>query len=158
MPVMDGIEATKRLRQLPDGQVVKIVAVTASAFKEQQQEILDAGMDDFVRKPYRFDEIYDCLARQLQVEYRYDVDQSTPIDAALAVDAAALSALPATLRQQLRDALLSLDCERIAQVIERIGDVDPVLAKALAQCADTFDYSPILNALNADLAAAEQSR
>ena len=158
MPVMDGIEATKRLRQLPDGQAVKIVAVTASAFKEQQQEILDAGMDDFVRKPYRFDEIYDCLARQLQVEYRYDVDQSTPIDAALAVDAATLSALPATLRQQLRDALLSLDCERIARAIERIGDVDPVSAQALAQCADTFDYSPILNALNADLAAAEQSR
>jgi CheY-like chemotaxis protein len=66
MPVMDGLEATEHLRRLPDGQAVKIVAVTASAFKEQQQEILDAGMDDFVRKPYRFDEIYDCLTRQIR--------------------------------------------------------------------------------------------
>ena len=53
MPVMDGMEATRRIRALPDGQDVKIVAVTASAFKEQRQEMLDAGMDNFVRKPYR---------------------------------------------------------------------------------------------------------
>ena len=65
MPVMDGVEATRRIRALPDGQAVKIVAVTASAFKEQRQEMLDAGMDDFVRKPYRFHEIYDCMAKQL---------------------------------------------------------------------------------------------
>ena len=54
MPVMDGIEATRRIRQLPGGKDVKIVAVTASAFKEQRRKLLDAGMDDFVRKPYRF--------------------------------------------------------------------------------------------------------
>ena len=71
MPVMDGIEATKRIRLLPGGQRVKIVAVTASAFKDQQQELLGAGMDDFVRKPYRVEEIYECLSRQLGLKYVY---------------------------------------------------------------------------------------
>ncbi|HTY98447.1 MAG TPA: response regulator, partial [Rhodocyclaceae bacterium] len=71
MPVMDGLEATRRIRSLPDGGKVKIVAVTASAFKDQQDEMLAAGMDDFVRKPYRFGEIYDCLARQLGLKYIY---------------------------------------------------------------------------------------
>jgi CheY-like chemotaxis protein len=75
MPVMDGIEATQRIRELPDGREVKIVAVTASAFKEQQQEMFDAGMDDFVRKPYRFEEIYDCLSKQLGVRFVYKSDQ-----------------------------------------------------------------------------------
>jgi CheY-like chemotaxis protein len=45
-------------RQLPNGLVVKIVAVTASVFMEQREEILHAGMDDFLRKPYRTNEIY----------------------------------------------------------------------------------------------------
>ncbi len=71
MPVMDGVEATRRIRQLPGGKEVKIVAVTAPAFMEQRQELLNAGMDDFVRKPYRFDEIYDSLARQVGVKYLY---------------------------------------------------------------------------------------
>ena len=71
MPIMDGVEATLRIRELSGGRQVKIVAVTASAFREQQQEMLAAGMDDFVSKPYRFGEIYDCLARQLGLKYVY---------------------------------------------------------------------------------------
>ena len=57
MPVMDGIEATQRIRALPGGKDVKIVAVTASAFMEQRDEMLVAGMDNFVRKPYRLSEL-----------------------------------------------------------------------------------------------------
>ena len=43
MPVMDGYEATRRIRGLPGGDTVKIVAITASAFKEQRSDILAAG-------------------------------------------------------------------------------------------------------------------
>jgi CheY-like chemotaxis protein len=71
MPVMDGIEATRRIRELAGGRQVKIVAVTASAFREQQQETLAAGMDDFVSKPYHFGDIYDCLGRHLGLKYVY---------------------------------------------------------------------------------------
>jgi PAS domain S-box-containing protein len=69
MPKMDGLEATRRIRELPGGREVKIVAVTASAFMEQRVEMLDAGIDEFVRKPYRFNEIYECLTKQLGVQY-----------------------------------------------------------------------------------------
>lgn len=71
MPVMDGAEATKTIRAMPGGDEVKIVAVTASVFREQQNELFDAGMDDVLRKPYRFHEIYDCLARHLGLKYIY---------------------------------------------------------------------------------------
>jgi len=83
MPVMDGEEATRRIRRLPGGDKVRIVAITASAFKEERQEMFDAGMDDVVAKPYRFDEIYDCLTRQLGVRYIFaDHRESTvpPVD------------------------------------------------------------------------------
>lgn len=71
MPLMDGDEATRRIRRLPGGDKVKIVAVTASAFKEEQQQMLDAGMNGFISKPFNLDEIYDCLSRQLGLRYAY---------------------------------------------------------------------------------------
>ncbi|MEW5787048.1 MAG: ATP-binding protein [Pseudomonadota bacterium] len=77
MPVMDGLEATRRIRQLPGGGEIRIVAVTASVFKEEEQDIRAAGMDDLIRKPYRFSEIYDCLTRQLGL--RFIRAENTPL-------------------------------------------------------------------------------
>jgi CheY-like chemotaxis protein/anti-sigma regulatory factor (Ser/Thr protein kinase) len=71
MPVMNGDAAARIIRTLPEGDIVKIVAVTASVFREQQQELLEAGMDDVLRKPYQFREIYDCLSRHLGLKYVY---------------------------------------------------------------------------------------
>ena len=71
MPVMDGVEATKRIRALPGGREISIVALTASVFSEEQQVLFDAGIDEFLSKPYRFDEICDCMARRLGMKYIY---------------------------------------------------------------------------------------
>jgi len=148
MPVMDGIEATRRIRQLPGGDKVKIVAVTASVFKEQKPEILAAGMDDYVRKPYLFNEIYDCLARQLGVEYRY---RSVPVqrEAPNTLTPSVLAGLDAGLSTELREALESLDRERIDSAIGQIAKKDPALAESLGRIADKFDYPVILQALAA---------
>jgi len=67
MPLMDGYESTRRIRALSGGDNVKIVALTASAFREQYEQILAAGCDDMVLKPYRAQEIYDTLAKQLDL-------------------------------------------------------------------------------------------
>jgi CheY-like chemotaxis protein len=146
MPVMDGDEAA-RIRCLPEGDKVKIVAVMASAFKEEQQEMLDAGMDDFVTKPYRFDEIYDCLARQLGVRYLY---QGVPEEKEAPVDLTPemLAALPEALRRELRAALESLETEATRAVIRQVGTHDPLVANALSRFAQEFDYQTVLNALD----------
>ena len=52
MPVMDGIEATRQLRQLPQFNDLPIVALTAGAFKSQQDAARAAGMNDFISKPF----------------------------------------------------------------------------------------------------------
>lgn len=146
MPAMDGIEACRRIRALPGGQAVRIVAVTASAFREQQQELFEAGMDDFVRKPYRFGEVYDCLARQLGLcfIYREAVAPSRP---APEPPVERLAGLPASLRQDLQAALESLDGERIEAAIGRIAEADAETAAALTRLAGEFDYQAILNGL-----------
>jgi len=149
MPVMDGIEATQRLRRLPGGRDLKIVAVTASAFKEQQQEMLDAGMDDFVRKPYRLDEIYECLARQLGIEYLYAASQTDEEIRFGELTPPMLSELPFSMREQLKDALVNLDSERIANLIRQISERNATLGRTLTHLADYFDYPKILAALDA---------
>ncbi len=83
MPVMDGLEAAKIIRTLPGGQNVKIVAVTASVFDEQREEMLAGGMDDVVRKPYEIDDIYDRMSRLLGAKFAFgDPRAATRGDAA----------------------------------------------------------------------------
>jgi signal transduction histidine kinase/CheY-like chemotaxis protein len=147
VPVLSGMEATKRIRAMDGGRAVKIAAVTASAFDIERDEVLAAGFDDFLRKPFRQREIFDCMARHLGVRYIYATEQEekTPVPATLLSDD--LAALPWTLREDLKNAVLSLDHERIVQVVVRISEQDSLVGSALQSLADNLAYSPILTAL-----------
>jgi signal transduction histidine kinase/ActR/RegA family two-component response regulator len=71
LPLMDGLETTRRIRSLDGGRDVRIAGVSASAFPSEREEILAAGLDDFVRKPYVPNDIFDCMARHIGVRYAY---------------------------------------------------------------------------------------
>jgi len=51
MPEMDGIEATRRIRQIPDREPLSIIAMTANALAEESSRCLATGMNDFISKP-----------------------------------------------------------------------------------------------------------
>lgn len=63
MPVMDGYEATRQLRTLPQGSDLPVVALTAGAFRAQQEAAQEAGMNAFVAKPFDVEELIATIQR-----------------------------------------------------------------------------------------------
>jgi len=144
MPVMDGYTATKAICKLAGGDQVKILAVTASVFKEQRDNILDAGCDDLVCKPVRESEIFDAIARLLKVEYLYnDATEDQASGEALELTKEILSELPTELLDELRHAALVLDRVAMAALIQRTRNHAPETAKGLQQIVDDFQFEKL---------------
>lgn len=84
MPHMDGIETTKRIRQTELNLGTPIIAVTAHAFKEEQDRLLASGMDDYLPKPIDLSDLVDLISRWCsQVEEPLDGEQHFDWDLAL---------------------------------------------------------------------------
>ena len=143
MPVMDGYEATRQIRQRSGGDAVPIIAITASALSEQRQEILSAGCNDMVTKPFQESEIFETMARLLDIEYIYETEvPSDHIDGTY-LTSAMLSDLSPELLQDLNDACLTLNSESILGVITRIESEVPDVAKGLQNLLDNFQIGRI---------------
>ena len=68
MPIMDGLEATRRIRALPraDAKTIPIIALTANAFESDIRASMDAGMDAHLAKPTDTDCLYSTLKRLIE--------------------------------------------------------------------------------------------
>jgi CheY-like chemotaxis protein len=149
MPGMDGYEAVRQIRQCPGGDTVPIIAITASAFSEQRQEILAAGCDDMVIKPFRSHEIFETMDRVLDIEYIYEeADEAEPGQMPMVeLTTAMLAGLPEELLQELRQETLVLNIEAISAVIDRIEPLAPDTAKGLREMVENFQMGRILELL-----------
>ncbi|NJL60462.1 MAG: response regulator [Desulfobacteraceae bacterium] len=150
MPVMDGYEATRRIRNTAKGQATAIIAFTASAFEEERSVVLSAGCNDFLRKPFREAELFDIMSRHLGIRYIYDEDEALPDsgqtkkDHRNALTPEAFSALSPEIVKDLENAAIRGDINRIAELIRQISDDNAALADALTDLSDEFEYTEIL--------------
>jgi len=70
MPNLDGLEATRQIRALPGYRDTPILAMTANAFVEDRAGCLDAGMNDFLIKPFNPDMLFSTLIKYLDQRAR----------------------------------------------------------------------------------------
>jgi signal transduction histidine kinase/ligand-binding sensor domain-containing protein/CheY-like chemotaxis protein len=153
MPVMDGYEATRRIKATVQGQATVIVALTASALEEDRRLILSEGCDDYVRKPFREEALFEVLQRHLGAVFVYgDEAGETAVAApelptAKPIDPITLAALPAEWRAALRQAALLGYLERITALLDELRPQQPALARQLRLLADNYDHNAILDLL-----------
>jgi signal transduction histidine kinase/DNA-binding NarL/FixJ family response regulator len=144
MPVLDGFAAIRKIRTLPGGEAVKIVAVTASVLEERHEEILACGCEEVVRKPFQDHEIFESMARQLGVKYLYkDRGAEAALKQGINLTAEMLAELPPDLIQDLGETTLVLNREAILEVIERIAEHAPDTAENLRALVANFQLGQI---------------
>jgi CheY-like chemotaxis protein len=66
MPVMDGFEAARRIRELKHGKEMPIIAMTADAMKGVKEQVVEAGMDSYITKPFDPIQLFGILQRLIQ--------------------------------------------------------------------------------------------
>ncbi|MFZ6756557.1 response regulator [Undibacterium sp. Ji50W] len=80
MPIMDGYEATRQLRALPNADKLPVVALTAGAFKMQQEAAHEAGMDAFVAKPFNVEELITVIQKLTHYQSPQSLQSPMPED------------------------------------------------------------------------------
>jgi signal transduction histidine kinase/CheY-like chemotaxis protein/streptogramin lyase len=145
MPVMDGYEAVRQIRQCSGGDTVPIIAITASAFGEQRPDILAVGCNDMVIKPFQAHEIFEAMGRFLNIEYIYEEkSEAAPArQLELELTSAMLAEIPVELLQELRETTLELNHEAILKVIDRIEALSPDTAKGLRMLVNDFQMGKL---------------
>ncbi|MBW4465118.1 MAG: PAS domain-containing protein [Pegethrix bostrychoides GSE-TBD4-15B] len=143
MPGIDGYEATRQIRAAAGSETTKIIALTASAFEEQQETILAAGCDDLVRKPFQEAIIFDKMAEHLGLRYLYEEQLISGAPVTLTTDMLAM--MPADWIAQLHQAALYTDEPEIISLIEKIPDSHTAMKNTLINWVNNFRCDKILD-------------
>ena len=154
MPILDGLEATRLIKADPQGQNTVVIALTASAFADQRQTFFNVGCDDFIRKPFQQQELFEKISHHLGVQYLYasvtDDLQANPIRKEKSPQLsksslqAGLAQMSEEWRQKLRRSALEGNDAGIFYLLEEMSSEQADLKNAIAQIALNFDFDQIL--------------
>ena len=151
MPVMDGLEATRRIKADPRGKETVIVVLTASAMDDDRRAVLQSGADDFLTKPCREDELLEKMRALLNIAYDYEEmsgNESEPAAGVSALSAERLGQLPLELVEELRNATLSGNKRLLDKLILKVRETgDAGSAHALQELADNYEYDALTQLL-----------
>ncbi|HSN96812.1 MAG TPA: ATP-binding protein [Candidatus Nanopelagicales bacterium] len=147
MPLLDGYEATRRIKGTERGQTTVVVGMTASAFEHNRAQVLAVGCDDFLRKPYRDHEICEKIGLHLGAEFLYEdvrISLAPPPMPAEGDLLAATAALPAEWRAELITAATRLDRKATTAMLDIIRMQDPGLAEAMLELVRQYRFDRVL--------------
>jgi|GEM_PF-1072964 len=144
MPEMDGITATREIRKIVSSVRPAIVALTAHAYTDEQKEMIDAGCDAFIAKPYKDQQIFDTLAKHLPITITYapeneDSDQIRQSD----IQALSLNTIDVDILKKIKLAAQDGDLSSIRQLLKPFPDV----AKILLPVAEAYRFDIVVDTI-----------
>ncbi|WP_094673168.1 PAS domain S-box protein [Hydrocoleum sp. CS-953] len=152
MPVMDGYEATKIIKQTTLGKATTIIALTANVFDENRDAILAAGCDDFIAKPFSVNLLLEKLDNHLGRNYLSENSSSNSIAVKpkTKLTKKSLSIMSDEWLEQLHFAALSMNEHHINELIQQIPQTEVKLINGLKNLVENFRLDVILELIESE--------
>jgi CheY-like chemotaxis protein len=149
MPGIDGYQATRQIKESKSPAVI-VIAVTASAYEEERARVLEAGCDDFLRKPFAEADIFELMAKHLHLQYVYE-----ELEPAIGPESAILTrgdlvGLPDGWIDELRRAATRGRTQELLNLIEQIEETHHQLAMSLRDKISNYEFKQILDLTERD--------
>ncbi len=152
MPVMDGYEATRKIKAHPLGKQTVIVALTASVFEEERQTILGAGCDDFMRKPFDAKILFAKMEEVLGVRYIYEESVDAELENESAISGVTsdqsvelqLCQMPLEWVEKISHAAHECCDDKIVKLIEEMPSEFALAAQYLTTLVQDFLFDDII--------------
>jgi PAS domain S-box-containing protein len=146
MPVLDGLEATRRIKAQPDGDKTVVLALTAAVFQEDRIAAVQAGAAGLLGKPLKEEVLFEKIHEHLGVDFIYEDETEPQAQAAMSTGPArraAVAALPGELRAALSEAILDGDSERIDSLVCEAATHSQTAAAYMRKLAEQYDYETL---------------
>ncbi len=149
MPVMDGLEATRRIRQTQSQNHPHIIALTANAFEKDRQTALAAGCDDFIAKPCSPSQLFDRVGQLLKIEFTHESKQPLYSHSAPEINLSAaqtriilegIHAMSSDWQVQLMHEVRTLRGEGIEELLVDVPSEYQVMKDTIADLVNGFRY------------------
>jgi PAS domain S-box-containing protein len=157
MPKLDGLEATRRIREMPSLRDTVVLAISASVFGEKQQQSLAAGCDDFIGQPVQAKTLFATLQKHLNLEWIYESDDALSSaylperlpaqNTEVSITPSKIVAPPQKEMNVLYELAMMGDIKGISEQADKFEQLDPQwipFAKKLRRLANGFQEKQIL--------------
>ena len=147
MPVMDGYEAFRRINMTEKGKNIPVIALTASSFEDDRKKIIALGMRDYIRKPFRENDLFGTIGKALGIKYKYLEEESPQCISDYMNDMDSIirdvNRLSDPVVRDLQYALTTVDMDLLIDIIGKTGSENKELANYLVKLANNYDYEYI---------------
>ncbi|MEZ4633292.1 MAG: ATP-binding protein [Deinococcales bacterium] len=150
MPVLDGFEATKYIKQFSQGQATAVIAVTASVLGRGKGLVLEAGCDGYIMKPYQDIEVIRALEKHLGLKFIYQevrVKELDQKDIELRLKEEWLN-FGEDVRQQILEAAELADGQTLREVLELLKSQCPHFAQRISSYLSWYQYEEIIQLIS----------
>jgi PAS domain S-box-containing protein len=151
MPVMNGYEATRRIKSTEKGKQTPILIITASLFEDEMSDSVASDIEGYILKPFQEKDFFGAIGKALGIRFIYEeenlISPSGYMNNQESIEKD-MSSLPDDIVGQLLEALDAADFYRLKGLIEKIEPGHEELVNHLLAKADNFDSDYLQQILN----------